>query len=95
MKIDSDEARRIAVLAHLELDEPAIERLAADMTRILSYIDQLAEVDVSGVDDDDEEAGTPLREDVPIPSIDRELAAANAPAWAHGFFVVPKVIGGE
>jgi aspartyl/glutamyl-tRNA(Asn/Gln) amidotransferase C subunit len=36
-----------------------------------------------------------MREDEPRPSIDRELVARNAPAWRDGFFVVPKVIGGE
>ena len=96
MKIDRDEARRIATLAHLEFDDAGLERMASEMSKILSYIDQLNEVDVSGIADDDGVAvGTPMRDDVVRPSTDREQVAANAPAWRDGFFVVPKVIGGE
>lgn len=95
MKIDRDEAARVAGLAHLEFDEAGLERMADEMTKILSYIDQLAEVDVTGFDDRYAGDPMPLRDDEPRPSIDRELAARNAPAFADGCFVVPKVIGGE
>ena len=94
MDIDRDEARRVAELAHLEFDDAGLDRMAAEMTKILTYIDQLHEVDAA----DFEERGvtvTPLREDEPRPSIEQEKAARNAPAWRDGFFVVPKVIGGE
>ena len=94
MKIDLTEARRVADLAHLEFDDPGLERMAAEMTKILTYIDQLSEVDVEGFEERDATV-TPFREDEPRPSIDREDVARNAPAWRDGFFVVPKVIGGE
>jgi aspartyl-tRNA(Asn)/glutamyl-tRNA(Gln) amidotransferase subunit C len=94
MKIDLTEARRVADLAHLEFDDPGLERMAAEMTKILTYIDQLSEVDVQGFEERDATV-TPFREDEPRPSIDRHDAARNAPAWRDGFFVVPKVIGGE
>ena len=94
MNIDRDEARRVAELAHLEFDDAGLDRMASEMTKILSYIDQLREVDASGFEERDVTV-TPLREDEPRSSIDRELAAKNAPAWRDGFFVVPKVIGGE
>jgi aspartyl-tRNA(Asn)/glutamyl-tRNA(Gln) amidotransferase subunit C len=95
MEIDRDEARRIAKLAHIELDDPALDRMASEMTKILGYIDQLREVDVTSVAVDAIETATPLRDDVARPSVDRELIARNAPAFANGCFVVPKVIGGE
>jgi aspartyl-tRNA(Asn)/glutamyl-tRNA(Gln) amidotransferase subunit C len=94
MEIDRDEARRIAALARLEFDEAGLERMAAEMTKILGYIDQLREVDVEGLEAADA-AVTPLREDEPTPSLGRDDVAKNAPAWRDGFFVVPKVIGGE
>lgn len=94
MKIDRDEARRIADLAHLEFDEEGLERMAGEMTAILSYIDQLREVDVEGFEERDASI-TPLRADEPHASLDREKVARNAPEWRDGFFVVPKVIGGE
>ena len=95
MKIDRDEARRIAGLAHLELTDEALERMAAEMTKILTYIDQLREIAPDGAASGAAPEATPMREDVPLAPLDRELAARNAPSWRDGFFVVPKVIGGE
>jgi aspartyl-tRNA(Asn)/glutamyl-tRNA(Gln) amidotransferase subunit C len=94
MIIRRDEARRVAELAHLEFDDAGLDRMASEMTKILSYIDQLREIDVEGFEEHDATV-TPLRSDEPHPTLDRELVARNAPAWRDGFFVVPKVIGGE
>jgi aspartyl-tRNA(Asn)/glutamyl-tRNA(Gln) amidotransferase subunit C len=94
MNIDRDEARRVAGLAHLEFDDVGLDRMASEMTRILTYIDQLREADVEELADRDVTV-TPLREDEPRPSLDRDGVARNAPAWRDGLFVVPKVIGGE
>jgi aspartyl-tRNA(Asn)/glutamyl-tRNA(Gln) amidotransferase subunit C len=95
MKIDREEARRIADLAHLELTGEGLEKMAAEMTKILTYIDQLREVAVETAASPAQVPATPMRQDVPLAPLDRELAARNAPAWRDGFFVVPKVIGGE
>jgi len=94
MDIDRDEARRIAQLAHLEFDDAGLDRMASEMTKILSYIDQLREVDADAFEEHDVTV-TPFRDDEPRPSISREDVARNAPAWRDGLFVVPKVIGGE
>jgi len=94
MKIDRNEAKRIADLAHLEFDDAALERMAGEMTKILSYIDQLGEVDVTGFEAVADAEATPLRDDVPRSSVDRDAVAANAPAFSEdGHFIVPKVIG--
>jgi aspartyl-tRNA(Asn)/glutamyl-tRNA(Gln) amidotransferase subunit C len=94
MKIDRDEAKRIADLAHLEFDDTALERMAGEMTKILSYIDQLREVDVTGFEAAADADATPMRDDVPRPPAGRAAVAANAPAFSDdGHFVVPKVIG--
>ena len=89
MKITRDEARRIAELAHLEFDDPGLERMADEMTKILSYIDQLREIEGST---DRSVGATPLREDVSRQGIPREAVERNAPAFRDGHFVVPKVI---
>ena len=94
MNIDRDEARRVAELAHLEFDDAGLDRMASEMTKILTYIDQLREADVEEFADRDVTV-TPLRDDEARPSLDREAVARNAPAWRDGLFVVPKVIGGE
>ena len=94
MKVSRDEVRRIAALAHLAFDESGIDRMAGELTKILSYIDQLSEVDVRGFEEHGE-GTTPMRDDVVQPSLGRELVERNAPAWSDGHFVVPKVIGSE
>jgi len=94
MNIDRDEARRVAALAHLDLDDAGLDRMASEMTKILTYIDQLREVDVDGFEERDATV-TPFREDEPRPGLDRSLIERNAPGWRDGLFVVPKVIGGE
>ena len=91
MKITRDEARRIAELAHLEFDDAGLERMADEMTKILSYIDQLNGAPTL-VGTPPAEAGAPLREDVVRPGIAREAVERNAPAFRDGHFVVPKVI---
>ena len=95
MKIDRDEARRIAKLAHLEFDDAGLDRMAADMTRILEYIESLPVLGPRSSVLGSTDVATPLRDDVTRPSIDRDAVARNAPEWENGFFVVPAVIEGE
>lgn len=92
MKIEREEARRIAALAHLAMDEAALERSAGELTKILTYIDQLREMEADELASD-ASSPTPLREDAVREPLDRALVERNAPAWSDGFFVVPKVIG--
>lgn len=94
MKIDREEARRIATLARLQFGDEALDRMAGEMTKILTYIDQLRDVETSAAID--VQHPTPLREDrVREGGIDLDRVRENAPAWADGHFVVPQVIGGE
>jgi len=74
------------------MDDAALSKMAGEMTRILSYVDQLAEAQ-TGEASATAEPVTPMRDDEPRPSLDRALVAKNAPDWADGFFRVPKVIG--
>lgn len=88
---------RIAALAHLELREDEIDLFAAQLGDILAYATQLQRIDTAGVPpttsiligDEGERA------DVPVPSLEREAALANAPDAAidAGLFRVPRVIG--
>ena len=67
--ISKEEVIKIANLARLELTEQEIEKMQKNLADILGYIDQLNQVDVSGVDMENDSIilGEDLREDVSLP----------------------------
>ncbi len=91
------DVERIADLARLSVTDSEAERLASELQAILAYAEQLAGLDTSDVPPTSHpiELATPLRDDVPEPALDPELALANAPEREGFAFVVPKVIEGE
>lgn len=93
---------RVAELANLELTPEEEPRMQRDLNAILGHIAQLNELNTSGipamaqvsemlggVPDD---AGSLLRADVVVPSLDRASVMAAAPETDSRFFKVPKVI---
>ena len=91
------EVAAIAALANLELEPSEIELFARQLGEILAYADQVRTIDTTGVPPTASvvtrhEADRP---DQVRPSLDRELALANAPdAEANaGLFKVPRIIG--
>ncbi len=96
MKITPEQVRYIADLANLRLSEEDTARYAEDLEEILAYVDQLNELDTSGVEPMaqvlHEGNAAPLREDAPGPSLEQEIALRCAPMSGAGHFKVPKVI---
>jgi aspartyl-tRNA(Asn)/glutamyl-tRNA(Gln) amidotransferase subunit C len=94
MAIDVATVRRVAKLAHIRLAEDRLASLAAELSGIMGWIEQLAEVDTEGVEPMTSAvaARLPMREDVVTDGGDRDAILANAPASRDGFFVVPKVV---
>ena len=94
MEISKEQVERVAKLARLEVSEDEKTVFARQLSSILTYIDQLKELDTAGV----EPTATVLptdnvfREDEVRPSLTQEQALANAPEQADGFFRVPKII---
>jgi aspartyl-tRNA(Asn)/glutamyl-tRNA(Gln) amidotransferase subunit C len=86
----------LASLAHLQLTDAEIERLARELGDFLEYARQVQEIDTTGVVPTASVAlrHEPDRADVVQPSLDRPDVLANAPdAAAHaGFFRVPRVL---
>ncbi|MEO8215476.1 MAG: Asp-tRNA(Asn)/Glu-tRNA(Gln) amidotransferase subunit GatC [Acidobacteriota bacterium] len=97
MKIDSDEVTRIAALAHIELSPAEITSMAGELSSILEYIAQLEAIELAPPEPEPEMAlSLPvLREDEVTPSLPTAAVAGNAPSFSNGFFVVPRIIGGE
>ena len=95
--ITREEVERIAALARLSLSNDEAERMATELDTILGYVETLAEVDTAGIAPTSHviPLPTPLREDRGGPSLDPEVAVANAPEREGTAFVVPKVIEAE
>ena len=92
--ISQQEVEHVAHLAQLDLTDPEKQLFAGQLSQILTYVDQLQEVETEGVPPTASvaEQGSTLREDVPRESLSNEQALANAPHAEEGFFVVPKII---
>ena len=94
MALDSSTVRRIATLARIRVPEKEQDRLAGELTNILGWIEQLAEVDTGGVAPMTSvaEAMLPMRADTVADGACAEKVFANAPERAGDFFAVPKVV---
>jgi aspartyl-tRNA(Asn)/glutamyl-tRNA(Gln) amidotransferase subunit C len=101
-KIVDEDVRRVAELAHLDLNAQEELRLQRDLNAILDYVAQLNELDTTAVAPmaqvaeilGDERAGTApaLRADESRPSLERSSVMKSAPDSDGIFFKVPKVI---
>lgn len=95
--VTSEDVRHVAKLARLAVDEARLPAVAAQLGSILGYIEQINEVDVSGVEPVAHAVPlhNVLRDDVVEPSLPLEQTLRNAPATDGPFFKVPKMLGGD
>jgi aspartyl-tRNA(Asn)/glutamyl-tRNA(Gln) amidotransferase subunit C len=94
MAIDIDTARKVAKLARIRVDEQDLPALAGELSGILGFMEQLTEVDVTGVEP--MVSVTPMRlarrADVVTDGGIQAQILKNAPDAREGFFAVPKVV---
>ncbi|MEV4933694.1 MULTISPECIES: Asp-tRNA(Asn)/Glu-tRNA(Gln) amidotransferase subunit GatC [unclassified Sphingobium] len=94
MSIDLQTVKKIASLSRISVTDAEAEAMVPELNNILGWVEQLGEVDVTGVEP--MTAVIPntlrLREDVVTDGNVRDRVLANAPQAEHGFFAVPKVI---
>jgi aspartyl-tRNA(Asn)/glutamyl-tRNA(Gln) amidotransferase subunit C len=102
--VSEEQVLQVAALANLELTPEELPAMRRDLNAILGYIAQLNELDVAkiapmaqvteiipGVTHNT--ADTPLRDDTPVPCLERGPVMAEAPETDGTFFKVPQVIG--
>jgi aspartyl-tRNA(Asn)/glutamyl-tRNA(Gln) amidotransferase subunit C len=91
--IDEHATRHVARLARLRLTEPELDRVQAELSAILTYIEQIQELDLEGVPPTTHAIPMEnvVREDEPTPSISPELALREAPEVHGGGFAVPRM----
>lgn len=94
-QITRDDVRHLAQLSSLQLGDDEIEALRADLENILGYIEQLSELDTTGVEPTYQvtDLQNVWREDVVDNyGVDRDTLLALAPATDAQQVKVPKVL---
>ena len=94
MALDRAAVARVARLARIRIPEDELDHLAGELSNILTWIEQLNEVDIEGVEPMTGvvEVELPEREDRVTDGGRADDILANAPETAEHYFVVPKVI---
>ncbi|MCL6259102.1 Asp-tRNA(Asn)/Glu-tRNA(Gln) amidotransferase subunit GatC [Aquiflexum sp. TKW24L] len=94
MKIDLNTVKKISHLARLEFDEIGAEKIQKDMTQILDWVEQLNEVDTTGIEPITTMSSevNVMREDVVGEHLSHEAGLLNAPQRDSDYFRVPKVL---
>lgn len=94
MSVDAATVRRIAHLARIAVAEDEVDHLRGEINAILAFVEQLDEVDVTGVEP--MTSVTPMamkkRADVVTDGEIAEDIVRNAPQTEDNFFLVPKVV---
>lgn len=93
-RISTEEILDIAKLSRLAVSAEQANGYANDLSKILSMMDLLADVNTEGVLPltNVHDMTQRLRDDTPMRDIDRDLNQSNAPSVADGLFLVPQVI---
>ena len=93
-QISSDDVRKVAQLARLDLPEDKIATYTGQLESILEYVGQLQQVDTEGVLETTRavEVTNVTRADVVQPTPVREDILNQAPQREGDFFRVPKIL---
>ena len=94
MSLDPATVRRIAKLARIQVPEADLQPLAGELNAILGWIEQLNEVDVTGVEPltGGAQMAMRMRDDVVTDGGNLEGVLSNAPDREGSFYGVPKVV---
>ncbi|MDH4413648.1 MAG: Asp-tRNA(Asn)/Glu-tRNA(Gln) amidotransferase subunit GatC [Rhizobium sp.] len=94
MSVDLATVKRVARLARIAVSEEDAARMTGELNGILGFVEQLDEVDVTGVEP--MTSVTPMamkkREDIVTDGNKADDIVTNAPATDRNFFQVPKVV---
>lgn len=95
MALSESEVRHVALLARLSLNDEEIQTLQSELNSVLSHIDTIQLLDLTGVEPTAHAIPVVnrMRSDVVRPGITRETALMNAPQSEDGAFVIPRIVG--
>ncbi|OGV73487.1 MAG: asparaginyl/glutamyl-tRNA amidotransferase subunit C [Methylophilales bacterium RIFCSPHIGHO2_02_FULL_57_10] len=94
MSLTTDDVKRIAHLARIEIGEDEAQSTLNQLSGILALIEEMQAVDTTGIApmSHSQDVTQRLREDVITETDQRELFQSVAPAVENGLYLVPKVI---
>lgn len=94
MHIDEKTVRKIANLSRLEIKEGQVVPYQESLTQILSWVEQLSEVDTDGIEPltSVHVSQMPQRDDIVNDGGQASGVLANAPEKELNMFTVPKVV---
>ena len=94
MSVDIATVKRVARLARIAVSEEDAERMTGELNTILGFVEQLNEVDVTGVEPMTSAIPMDMKKGQEVVTDGNKAAdiVANAPATDENFFLVPKVV---
>ena len=94
MQVDEKLVRKIAMLARIRLTDEEVKNLEGELAEILTWVEQLAEVNTDDVEPLTSVADMSMkqREDIVNDGGYPDDILKNAPAREDDFFVVPQVV---
>lgn len=94
MSVSKEEVRHIADLAKLKLNDEEVTKYTKDLSNIVDYANELANIDISGIKPTNHilNVSNVFREDMVQKSYAREEILKNAPTKAGGCISVPRVV---
>lgn len=94
MALSTEDVKRIAHLARIEINDQQAKATLEKLTGILGLIEQMQAVNTDGISpmSHAQEVTQRLREDIVTESNQRELFQSIAPLTSDGLYLVPKVI---
>jgi aspartyl-tRNA(Asn)/glutamyl-tRNA(Gln) amidotransferase subunit C len=89
--LDRSQVLHVARLARLDLNDQEVQRMAAELTKVLDHIEKIRELDLDGVSPTSHvtDVTMALRPDEPESCLPPEVALAQAPEPLEGGFGVP------
>jgi aspartyl-tRNA(Asn)/glutamyl-tRNA(Gln) amidotransferase subunit C len=89
--IDRDQVLHIANLARLSFSDAEVERMSAELSKVLEHVEKIGELDLEGVEPTSHvvEVENAVRADEPRPCLPREVVLDAAPEVIDGGFAVP------
>jgi aspartyl-tRNA(Asn)/glutamyl-tRNA(Gln) amidotransferase subunit C len=89
--LDRAQVLHVARLARLDLNDDEVDRMAAELSKVLDHIEAIRELDLEGVPPTSHviDVVNVLRADRPEPSLPREVILAAAPEPVNDGFGVP------